>query len=102
MSIKDPTANNRTLLVLKNPKVPIKGFRNGVGKCVNLHSIMREGCGVPDFGFDQDEETVVSKERQDIAQALASLTNSKENRPILWASIAEMNDIKRLYNKLIQ
>jgi len=67
MSIKDPTANNSTLVVLKNPKVPIRGFRNGVGKCVNLHSIMKEGCGVPDFGFDQDEETVVSKEHKDIA-----------------------------------
>lgn len=52
MSIKDPTANNSTLIVLKNPKVPIRGFRNGVGRCVNLHQIMKDGCGVPDFGFD--------------------------------------------------
>ena len=52
MELKDPTANNRTFIVLKNPKVPIKGFRNGVGRCVDLHSIMKENNGMPDFGFD--------------------------------------------------
>lgn len=52
VKISDPVTN-KPLCVLRNPKVPLRGFTS-IEKCIDLHRFMVDQKH-PDFGFDTVE-----------------------------------------------
>jgi len=55
LHIKDPFSG-KTLIKIRDPKIPISNFTNNGEKCVDLQKIMRDKNNVtPDFGFDVAE-----------------------------------------------
>lgn len=53
-----------------------------------------------DFGFDEDEP-IVEADKRNPWDYMCDILLPKGNRTTLWLCIQQMNNIKKLYNKIV-